>query len=330
MSQLRQDILTGEWVIFAGNRMRRPYDFIKKSVPKTADKRECQFCPGNEHLTTEPVYQDGDNGQWSIRAFPNKFPAVDTGDDYMCSDGEGFYTSCCGKGIHEVIVDTPDHLEIIEDFSVEHIYRVFKVLRLRYEDIMSKDFIKYVQIFKNCGPDAGASIMQSHWQIIGVPVVPSEQTNIVNSMENYRSKNNKCVICSIMEHEREKKIRMISENEHFIAIAPYASKMTYECDIIPKEHISHFSQMDDKKLSALAHLLKDILSAVKTLRKGVCYNLCFEDTPKGYDGHWFMKVLPRMGNLAGFEYGTSSYINPVLPEDAAAYIRKTISENNRG
>ena len=58
--------------------------------------------------------------------------------------------------------------------------------------------------------------------------------------------------------------------------------------------------------------------------------MCFEDTPKGKDGHWFMRILPRMGNLAGFEYGTASYINPVLPEDAALYMRKIISENNRG
>ena len=43
LSEMRQDILTGEWVIFAGNRMKRPYDFIKKSVPKTSDKKECQF-----------------------------------------------------------------------------------------------------------------------------------------------------------------------------------------------------------------------------------------------------------------------------------------------
>ena len=88
LSELRQDIFTGEWIIFAGNRMKRPYDFIKKSVPKTFDSSECQFCPGNEKLTTEPLYQDGSNGNWTIRVFPNKYPAVSDKSDE--SDNEGF------------------------------------------------------------------------------------------------------------------------------------------------------------------------------------------------------------------------------------------------
>ena len=330
MSEMRQDILTGEWVIFAGNRMKRPYDFIKKSVPKTSDKKECQFCPGNEYLTTAPVYQDGIDGQWTIRAFPNKYPAVDSAGDDGCSDGEGLYTSFCGKGIHEVIVDTPNHLEIIEDFDTEHICEILKVLKIRYSEIISNDYIKYVQIFKNCGPDAGASIMHSHWQIIGVPIIPSEQMNIAESISRHKKESGKCILCSILKHEMENKTRVVMENDSFIAAAPYASKMSYECDIIPKEHISRFSEFDDEKLMQLAEMIKNILSAVKTLRKGLCYNLCFEDTPKGQDGHWFMRILPRMGNLAGFEYGTASYINPVLPEDAALYMRKIISENNRG
>lgn len=330
LSELRQDILTGEWVIFAGNRTKRPYDFIKKSVPKTSDKKECQFCPGNEHLTTEPVYQDGDNGEWKIRVFPNKYPAVEKTADEEYPDGEGIYTNFYGKGIHEVIVDTPDHFEIIENFDIEHIYEVLKVLKKRYNSIFQNDYIKYVQIFKNCGPDAGASLMHSHWQIIGVPIVPGEQKNIVNSIEKYKNKTGKCLICSVINHETENKTRVVFQNEHFVAVAPYASKMSYECDIMSKEHITRFSDFNDKKLYALAEVLKCVLLSVKNIRKNICYNLCFEDTPKGYDGHWFMKVLPRMGNLAGFEYGTSSYINPVLPEDAASYMRKIISENYRG
>ena len=114
--------------------------------------------------------------------------------------------------------------------------------------------------------------------------------------------------------------------EHFVAFAPYASKMSFECDIAVKKHMPTFGEFDDEMLKELAIMLKLILSAVKTLRKGICYNLCFEDTPKGEMGHWYMRVLPRMGNLAGFEYGTSSFINPILPEKAASYMRDKISK----
>ena len=76
MSELRQDILTGEWVIFAGNRKSRPYDFIKHSIPKTSDKTDCQFCPGNETMTPDAVYQNAADGEGTIRVFPNKYQAV--------------------------------------------------------------------------------------------------------------------------------------------------------------------------------------------------------------------------------------------------------------
>ena len=138
------------------------------------------------------------------------------------------------------------------------------------------------------------------------------------------------MICDIIKHESEKKIRIVYENQYFIAFAPYASKMSYECMIAVKDHIPSISGFDEEILYCLADVIKAVLSAVKTLREGICYNLCFEDTPKGQEGHWFMKILPRMGNPAGFEYGTNSYINPILPEKAAEYMRNKIKENYRG
>ena len=328
MSELRQDILTGEWVIFAGNRKKRPYDFIKKSVPKSSDCTDCQFCPGNEHLTTGAVYQDGQDGEWGIRVFPNKYPAV--GQRADAADGENFYNAVGGKGIHEVVVDTPKHFEIIHDFSIEHLAEVLKVLRDRFNIISKTEGIEYVQVFKNCGPDAGASIMHSHWQIIGVPVVPAEQEVIFKREKLYGDEKGGCLICDILEHEKNTEARVIEENEDFLAFAPYASKFSFECDISCKKHISSFGLFDDKMVGELAEILKKVLSGVKTLRKDICYNLCFEDSPKGERGHWYMRIIPRMGNLAGFEYGTKSYINPILPENAAEYMKEKISENFRG
>ncbi|MEA4972308.1 MAG: galactose-1-phosphate uridylyltransferase [Candidatus Metalachnospira sp.] len=326
MSELRQDILTGEWVIFAGNRKSRPYDFIKKNVPRSTDNSDCQFCPGNESMTTEPVYQNGKDGEWTIRAFPNKFPAVSP--STTDKENDGFYTVIGGHGVHEVIVDTPEHLGTIHDFSVEHLFEVLKVVKKRYDAIYADKDIKYVQVFKNCGPDSGASIMHSHWQIIGVPVIPREQSNIIEHKKKYKEEKDSCIICAMVEYEKKKGIRIIDESENFIAYSPFASRLSYESDIAVKKHIGSFGEFDDDMLFEFAQMLKNILVGTKLVRKDICYNLCFEDTPKGYDGHWFMRVIPRMGNPAGFEYGTNSYINPIMPEDAAEFMRKKIFQKD--
>ena len=145
------------------------------------------------------------------------------------------------------------------------------MLKIRYSEIISNDYIKYVQIFKNCGPDAGASIMHSHWQIIGVPIIPSEQMNIAESISRHKKESGKCILCSIMEHEMENKTRVVMENDNFIAVAPYASKMSYECDIIPKEHISRFSEFDDEKLMPVSYT--HLRSDAKAVNFGIIYGM---------------------------------------------------------
>lgn len=326
MSELRQDILTGEWVIFACNRKSRPCDFLRGKVTINSDNCACQFCPGNEHMTTASVFQNGKDGEWTIRAFPNKFPAVSPYTEDREKDG--FYTVIGGHGIHEVVVDTPEHLQAIHDFTIQHLFNVLKVIRDRYDAIYSDNDIKYVQVFKNCGPDSGASIMHSHWQLIGVPIIPREQTSISLRIDKYKEDTGRCIICDMIDYEREKGIRIIEETPNFISYSPFASRMSYESDIAVKSHIRSFGGFNDDMVYELAHILNNILSGTKYIRKDIGYNLCFEDTPKDGDGHWFMRVIPRMGNPAGFEYGTNSYINPILPEKAAEFMRKKIFHND--
>ena len=40
------------------------------------------------------------------------------------------------------------------------------------------------------------------------------------------------------------------------------------------------------------------------------------------DYHWHLEVIPRLTRVAGFEWGTGFYINPVPPEDAASFLRE--------
>ncbi len=39
--------------------------------------------------------------------------------------------------------------------------------------------------------------------------------------------------------------------------------------------------------------------------------------------HWHLEIIPRLTRVAGFEWGTGFYINPVPPETAAAFLRET-------
>ena len=38
--------------------------------------------------------------------------------------------------------------------------------------------------------------------------------------------------------------------------------------------------------------------------------------------HWHIEIIPRLTKVAGFEWGTGFYINPVPPEHAAQFLRE--------
>jgi UDPglucose--hexose-1-phosphate uridylyltransferase len=38
--------------------------------------------------------------------------------------------------------------------------------------------------------------------------------------------------------------------------------------------------------------------------------------------HWHFEIIPRITRVAGFEWGTGFYINPVPPEHAAQFLRE--------
>jgi len=37
--------------------------------------------------------------------------------------------------------------------------------------------------------------------------------------------------------------------------------------------------------------------------------------------HWYLRVVPRVATASGFELGSGMYINSLIPEKAAEYLR---------
>jgi len=48
------------------------------------------------------------------------------------------------------------------------------------------------------------------------------------------------------------------------------------------------------------------------------------DAKVGHFYHWHIEIIPRLSQVAGFEWGSGFYINTVPPEDAARYLREVV------
>ena len=317
MPEIRKDPVFGRWVIIASERGLRPNEFRQSP----GGGYICPFCPGNEDLTPPAIYSlPGKASGWRLRVVRNKFPAL-VSEASADSRREGIYDSMDGMGFHEVVIETPEHDRVLESMPAEQVADVVRTFLLRMREIKKDPRIKYVMIFKNHGKNAGASLQHPHSQIIAMPMAPLRVQQEIDGAADYHDERGTCVFCDIVKEEGASGRRVVGENDHFLAVTPYASRFSFETWILPKAHLSHFEDSPEAAAVPLAAILKSTLGKLAASLGDLSYNLILHTMP-GQDPaaehyHWHIEIMPKLTHVAGFEWGTGFYINTVSPEDAA-------------
>lgn len=343
MSELRKDLVSGRWVIISTERSKRPDDFRPAvTVPKVETASAfCPFCAGNERKTPPEVFALGRNGSgpdtpgWRVRVVPNKFPALNPGTPPQ-KVVEGVHEWMPGVGVHEVVIENPDHGLELSDLPVEHVRDVLSVYKSRIAAIEKELQYKYVQLFKNKGKEAGASLSHPHSQIVATPIVPKRaKEEIYGGLRKYRMEG-ECVFCRLIAQERADGKRIVLESERFVALTPFASRFPFELAVYPRVHAMHFASLPDEDLTDLASLLKRLLNGLKDTLGDPPYNMMLHQAPNPTvvvrdradieaSYHWHFELFPVLTKVAGFEWGTGFYINPVAPETAADAMKEALS-----
>ncbi|MCL5037353.1 MAG: galactose-1-phosphate uridylyltransferase [Chloroflexi bacterium] len=337
MPELRKDPIISRWVIIATERGRRPVDFKKSKLEEEPIKAGiCALCPENESMTPPEVaaYREPGTGPdtpgWWTRVVPNKFPALKEEGD-LNRTGLGVYDMMNGIGIHEVIIETAKHDGIIPRLSDKEIEEMLWMYRDRYLAHATDSRIKYILIFKNHGSAAGASLEHPHSQLIATPVIPKRVMEELEGAQTYYRFRERCVFCDIIRQELSSRDRIILENDSFISIQPFASRFPFETWILPKKHMSSYSEIDRKEIMDLARILRTTVSKIYHALGDPPFNYIIHTAPITNECkrfyHWHMEIMPRLTKVAGFEWGTGMYINPTVPEQAAESLRDTVVED---
>lgn len=327
MSQFRQNPITKQWVLIAPKRSARPEDYKTKSVMEGLEEldSDCVFCPGNEHKNSE-LFSYPSGHPWQLRIIPNKFSALETGSDEV---HKGFYVSRDGFGEHEVLI-TRKHNEPIALQSVSTIELSLRVFGERIRDLYGNPEISYVQVFHNHGRDAGASIIHPHFQIMATPLVPPHIHSEINGCHHYFQIHGSDIYGDIIANELKWKERIVLETEHFVVLSAYASRKPFETWIVPKRQSARFEDLHKSELSHLAYVLKTVLSRLYHNLGDPPLNFYIHTMPNSQVKHsaydekafrWHLTIFPRLTIWAGFEYSTGIPVNPVAPEQTAAFLR---------
>lgn len=327
MPQLRQNIITGEWVVFAPERAKRPSDYVSVSAPKKQKKEDCPFCLDSKKSEFENRIKEFDTATTYI--VPNKFPAfiedpeLHTPKSYKIEDE--FYKMKPSLGGHDVVV-VKDHDQSLPNFTPAIWENIFDSFSKRYKHFEKICNVEYVMPIYNHGPEAAASIEHPHAQIFASAIVPNIVARELTHTGGYHEDHKSCAFCDLIEHELKQNTRMLFENEHFVAFNFYAARFPFETWILPKRHQSHFTDLGKEGISDLVKICGQVFGRLDETLNNPPLNFFIHSAP--VDGkkdlpyyHWHIEVAPRLAMYGGFEMGSGVIIDIIAPEQAADYLR---------
>ncbi|KNC80378.1 galactose-1-phosphate uridylyltransferase [Sphaeroforma arctica JP610] len=249
----RYNPLTQRWLLCSPHRTKRPWQGGKETV-----NEDRPYDPRN-NLLPGAVRTSGEvNLEYeSTFAFTNDFSALlpDTPHGQVGSvENNNLFIAEAVRGECRVLCFHPRHDLTIAEMTQEEIQAIVTLWTIHYEDLGSKPSINYVQIFENKGAAMGCSNPHPHGQIWSGSFIPENSRVSLESQANYKKAKGILLLQDYVEQEVEKKIRVIAQNEYFVAVIPFWAAWPYEVMIMPApgRHYKSLSDLDDAAKSGLA------------------------------------------------------------------------------
>jgi len=326
MSEVRLNPITREWVIIAKEKGKKPEDFIivKENRKPPEFLKTCPFCPGNETVTPKETFKICDEKGWKIRVVPNKF-AMLSNEGERARSHTGLHKNVNGVGTHEVIIETPIHNLTTATMPLEQLKEVIQVYKDRFLEIYRDQRVEHVVLFKNSGAASGTTIEHPHSQVVGIPVMPLHIRSRIENAMRFFDDTGECLMCRMIKDELNEGTRIVMDTKHFTAFVPYAALSPFHTWIFPKKHSGFFADMQSDEIWDIASNLKSIMARLYHGLNNPDFNCVVmsgnpSDVNSGFI-HWYLSIVPRVATASGFELGSGMYINSLIPEKAAEYLR---------
>lgn len=327
--EFRKDLVSGDWVLISTQKSKKPV-FFTHEPSRALPKSKCPFenivqSEQGKNLLWLPKKGKSDIKDWWVRVYMNKYPVVITNKTCSPVIQEGLFFHAPGNGFQELVI-MRDHARSFGLMTKEEIKIILESYILRYRALSDEPCVEFILILHNSGPRAGASVPHPHSQIFALPIIPPDVSRSLEGSKRYFEKTKRCVHCDMLKVEMKEKKRVIYQNNSFVVVAPYASKVSYETRIFPKKHEPRFEIIDRRHKDDLADAMRVVLSRIYKNLKDPDYNFFVHTSPpkmgRNKHYHWHVEVLPRVAIWGGLELGAGIEVVRVSPEETAKLLRK--------
>lgn len=325
MPELRRDPTTGNWVIIASERAKRPGG-VGRGAKFTGGREHdpsCPFCAGNEAMTPPEIARRPEAGEWVARVVPNKYPALVPDPPASARASDDLRVSQRATGRYEVIVEGQKHQPVASDPAT--LLEVFLAAQERCREFATDGRLASIALFRNHGVNAGASLIHPHWQLAAMPLVPRPLGGMLEVAHAYRRSRGASLYRDLVRDEVENGSRVVAMNASFVAMTPYAPQWSGEVWVLPRDGEAHFVEVEVDRLREFADLFAETVDRVARAFERPDYNALVFSAPLRASADdsfsWHARLQPRLTVQGGFELFSAIAITVLAPEQTARLLR---------
>jgi UDPglucose--hexose-1-phosphate uridylyltransferase len=320
-SELRRDVVLGEWVTIASHRQGRTH------LPP-AD--QCPLCPSRDGRQTE-IPSDS----YDVVVFENRFPSLagsgSAGPDPGPPMETELFPARPGNGRCEVVCFTSDHDAAFGSLPPSRVRTVLDAWVDRTVALSELGGVEQVFCFENRGEEIGVTLRHPHGQIYGYPFVTPRTERMLDAAGRYRDATGGSLFADLLAAEQEAAERVVVRGEHWTAFVPFAARWPVEIHLYPNRQVPDLAALDDAERDEFGTIYLDLLRRLDGLY----------DLPMPYISGWHQAPVRRhrdlsylhlqlfsirrapnkLKYLAGSESAMGAFINDVTPEQIARSLR---------
>jgi UDPglucose--hexose-1-phosphate uridylyltransferase len=329
----RLNALTNEWVLVSPGRATRPWQgevAELQTTPEPSYDPSCYLCPGNARAgdVRNLAYT-------STFVFENDFAALkrETSRDRLDVDYEGLLVAEAEPGICRVICFSPRHDLTLATMELNEVERVIRTLAEQFRELGDLDCINHVQIFENRGAMMGASNPHPHCQIWATASIPDAPAKELIAQRAHMQSSGKCLLCDYLRLEERQQVRVVCQNDGFVALVPFWAVWPFEILVCSRRHLGSMNDFAADEPRTLSAILQQVTSTYdKVFGVPFPYSMGFHQSPTDGPDHpeWhfhahFYPPLLRSATIRKFMVGFEMLGMPqrdITPEIAAERLRE--------
>jgi UDPglucose--hexose-1-phosphate uridylyltransferase len=203
----------------------------------------------------------------------------------------------------------------------------------QFRELGNLDAINHVQIFENRGAMMGASNPHPHCQIWATASIPEEPSKELVMQRVYGKAHDRCLLCDYVDLEKCEGVRVVCENDGFVAMVPFWAIWPFEILVCSRRHLGSMTGLRPEEIRSLSDILQRVTSTYdKVFGVPFPYSMGFHQSPTDSADHpeWhfhahFYPPLLRSATIRKFMVGFEMLGTPqrdITPEIAAERLRE--------